>query len=146
MKNTIAERILDFLKDFPPFDLIKKEQLFDIASSIKVHYLEQGKTIFHQKEEPHTSFYIVKDGAIGLYREIEEDQILVDICDEGDIFGLRPLVQQDHYLMSAIANEESILYAIPVDILEEIRSNRPTSWHVLRSVSGKYVYEYEPYM
>lgn len=123
MKNTIAERILDFLKDFPPFDLIKKEQLFDIASSIKVHYLEQGKTIFHQKEEPHTSFYIVKDGAIGLYREIEEDQILVDICDEGDIFGLRPLVQQDHYLMSAIANEESILYAIPVDILEEIIQN-----------------------
>jgi CBS domain-containing protein len=120
MKNTIAERILDFLKDFPPFDLLNKEQLFEIASTIKVHYLEQGKTVFYQKEEPHNSFYIVKDGAIGLYRKIDDIQILIDICDEGDIFGLRPLVQNDHYLMSAISNEESILYAIPVKSLEQI--------------------------
>lgn len=120
MKNTIAERIFDFLKNYPPFDVLEKEQLFKIASNIKVTYIETNSLVFRQEEMPHTNFYVVKDGAIGLYRAIEKDQILIDICDEGDIFGLRPLIQNDHYLMSAIAIEESILYAIPVEILTEI--------------------------
>jgi CBS domain-containing protein len=120
MKNTIAERIFDFLKDFPPFDVLNKEQLFKISSNVKVIYLENDKFVFKQNEAPHETFYVVKDGAIGLYRAMDSDQILVDICDEGDIFGLRPLVQNDHYLMSAKANEETILYAISVGILKEI--------------------------
>jgi len=120
MKNTIAERIYDFLKNFPPFDVLEKEQLFHIASQVKVIYTEKGNSVFKQEENPHHHFYVVKDGAIGLYRTLDNDEILVDICDEGDIFGLRPLIQNDHYLMSAKANEESILYAISVDLLKEI--------------------------
>lgn len=126
MKNTIAERILDFLKDFPPFNILNKEQLFAIASNVKVHHLEKDKTVFKQEDTPHTHFYVVKDGAIGLYRELpDNDTILVNICDEGDIFGLRPLIQEDHYLMTAKANEEAILYAISVDILKKINASNP---------------------
>jgi len=33
MKNTIAERILDFLKDFPPFDLLEEEQDYKAGMS-----------------------------------------------------------------------------------------------------------------
>ncbi|NLP57478.1 DUF294 nucleotidyltransferase-like domain-containing protein [Lutibacter sp. B1] len=120
MKNTIAERILDFLKDFPPFDVLEKEQLFKIAENVKVIHLEKDNFIFKQNEKPHLNFYVVKEGAIGLYRTMDNDQILVDICDEGDLFGLRPLIQNDQYLMSAKANEESLLYAISVEILKEI--------------------------
>ncbi len=120
MKNTIAERIYDFLKNFPPFDVLEKEQLLKIASNVKVTYIEKDNFVFKQEENPHENFYVVKDGAIGLYRKMDNEQILVDICDEGDIFGLRPLIQNDFYLMSAKANEESILYAISVEILKEI--------------------------
>jgi len=120
MKNTIAQRIFDFLKNFPPFDVLEKDQLYKIASQVKVTYFEKDKLVFKQEDNPHENFYIVKDGAIGLYRTMDNDEILVDICDEGDIFGLRPLIQHDHYLMSAIANEESILYAISVNLLKEI--------------------------
>jgi len=136
MKNTIAERIFDFLKDFPPFDILNKEQLLKIATNVKVHYLESEKYIFNQDEKPHDHFYIVKDGAIGLYRAIENDSILVDICDEGDIFGLRPLIQNDQYLMSAKSNEETILYAISVDILKEIiETNEKVNKFIIASFS-----------
>jgi len=120
MKNTIAERIFDFLKNFPPFDVLEKEQLFQIASQVKVTYVEIDNFIFKQGQNPHDHFYIVKDGAIGLYRAMDNDQILVDICDEGDIFGLRALIQGDQYLLNAKAKEESILYAISIKILKEI--------------------------
>ena len=137
MKNTIAERIFDFLKNFPPFDVLEKEQLLKIASNVKVTYIEKDRFVFKQAEYPHENFYIVKDGAIGLYRTMENDQILVDICDEGDVFGLRPLIQNDQYLMSAKANEESILYAISVEILKEIiQTNEKAHKFIIASFSS----------
>jgi CBS domain-containing protein len=120
MKNTIAERIYDFLKNFPPFDVLEKEQLLKIASQVKVTYLEKDTFIFRQAENPGENFYVVKDGAIGLTRIMDGEEILVDICDEGDIFGLRSPIQNNHYLLNAKSKEESILYAISVDILKEI--------------------------
>ena len=137
MKNTIAERIFDFLKNFPPFDVLNKEQLLQISKNVKVTYIEKDNFVFKQAEYPHENFYIVKDGAIGLYRTMENDQILVDICDEGDVFGLRPLIQNDQYLMSAKANEESILYAISVEILKEIiKTNEKANKFIIASFSS----------
>ncbi|MFZ2284884.1 MAG: DUF294 nucleotidyltransferase-like domain-containing protein [Lutibacter sp.] len=137
MKNTIAERIYDFLKNFPPFDVLEKEQLFKIASNVKVTYIEKDNFVFKQEENPHEYFYVVKDGAIGLYRDMDNEQILVDICDEGDIFGLRPLIQNDLYLMSAKANEESVLYAVSVEILKEIiQTNEKVKKFLIASFSS----------
>lgn len=118
MKNIIAERIYDFLKDFPPFHVLSKNDLMVIAKNVKVIYLENEQYIFKQGEESHNHFYIVNDGAIGLCREEFHD--LVDKCDEGDIFGLRSLISKDSYSLSAKAIEESIIYSISSDLLEEI--------------------------
>lgn len=119
MKNTIAERILDFLKGFPPFDSLTYEQLFSISSQIKVIYFEKGDFIFKQNEVLHDSFYVVKDGAIGIYH----NETLVDECDEGDIFGLRAIIRKDQYLLNSIAIEESIVYSIPAKLIEEVIIN-----------------------
>ncbi len=120
MNNTIATRIFDFLKNFPPFNVLKKEQLFKIASLVKVIYLEEETFIFKENEKPAHDFYVVKEGAIGLYRSVDKENILVDKCDEGDVFGLRALIQNDTYALSAISKEESILYGISVELLHEI--------------------------
>ena len=45
MKNTTAERILDFLKDFPPFNLIPKKTLLEIAKNVEIHYFEKDQII-----------------------------------------------------------------------------------------------------
>ncbi|TCP22653.1 CBS domain-containing protein [Tenacibaculum skagerrakense] len=116
MKNTIAQRILDFLKDFPPFDLLSHEELLSISSQVKVLYFEKNDFVFEEKEEVHDFFYVVKDGAIGIYK----DSQLVDKCDEGDIFGLRAVVRKDQYLLNARAIEESIIYSISSLALKEI--------------------------
>jgi len=117
MKNTIAERIFDFLKDFPPFNFLDKEDLYSISANVQVLYLENDSYIFKQNDTIHNSFYIVKDGAIGVFRD---ETILVDKCDEGDIFGLRAIIAKDDYLLSAKAIEESIVYSISSEILETI--------------------------
>ena len=118
MKNIIVERIYDFLKNFPPFHVLSKNDLMVIAKNVKVIYLENDQYIFKQGDKSHNHFYIVNDGAIGLRRE--EFQDLVDKCDEGDIFGLRSLISKDNYSLSAKAIEESIIYSISSVLLEEI--------------------------
>ena len=117
MKNTIAERIFDFLKDFPPFNFLDKDDLYSISANVQVIYLENNSYIFKQDDKVHNTFYIVKDGAVGVFRD---ETILVDKCDEGDIFGLRAIIAKDDYLLSARAIEESIVYSISSEILETI--------------------------
>tara|TARA_B100000809_G_C15139668_1_gene532539 strand:+ start:2475 stop:4388 length:1914 start_codon:yes stop_codon:yes gene_type:complete len=120
MKNTIAERISDFLKSYPPFSLLSEKELNTISKEIEVLYLEKGKYIFKKENEPQPLFYIVNKGAVKLTQEDEGIQNIIDICDEGDIFGLRPLMTKENYLMNAETNEESILYGIPLHIFKPL--------------------------
>lgn len=119
MKNTIAERILDFLKHFPPFDTLNTEELFAISKEVIVLHFEKDAYIFRQNNAINDCFYVVKDGAVGIYH----DDNLVDQCDEGDIFGLRALIRKDNYMLDAKALEESIIYAVSSKLLENIIIN-----------------------
>lgn len=120
MGNTIATRIADFIKNFPPFDSCTSDELLSIAKEVHVRHQEKGGIIFKTDEKPHLHFYLVKEGAVGLYRKVENEQILVDNCDEGDIFGLRALIQQNNYRMDARCTEESIIYTISIEKLQAI--------------------------
>lgn len=125
MKNTISERIYDFLKDYPPFNLISKETLLQIATKVEIQYFEKDVIIINQDDSPQEHFYIIYEGAIRLYRFIDDQKHILDICDEGDIFGLRPLIINEKYTMGAATNEETILYGIPVSAFLEILDKYP---------------------
>ncbi len=118
MKNTIAQRIYDFLKNYPPFDMLEKDFLYSIAENVQVLYYEKDSEIFRKGEPVGDSFYIVKDGAVGIYNENRVK--LIDECGEGDIFGLCALLRKDVYRLYAIAIEESIVYGISSVLLEKI--------------------------
>lgn len=112
MKNTISERIADFLKNYPPFNAMEPKQLEQLALEVTIIHKEANTTVFSQNESPHSHFYVVNKGAISLSKA-GSSQIL-DICDEGDVFGLRPLLANESYKLEAKAYEETILYAIPI--------------------------------
>ena len=116
MENTIAARIYDFLKDYPPFQFIDENNLLSIAGKVRVVYLEKNKPVFKAHEANHGMFYVVKDGGVRIFKVENNEPQIVDICDEGDLFGLRPLITKEDYQLSASANEESILYGIPIDL------------------------------
>ncbi|MDX1700157.1 MAG: CBS domain-containing protein, partial [Melioribacteraceae bacterium] len=117
MSNTISYRIYDFLKEHPPFSFIKKDELLNIVKEITVIYSQNGDIIFHQDEQPPPYFYVVREGSVKLYNKYKSEKILVDICDEGDIFGIRPLISPNQvYTLSAIVDEESLIYKIPTAI------------------------------
>lgn len=116
MKNTISHRVADFLKDYPPFSFLHQKDLEKLSEQISIIYKDKDAIVFTENEKAHDSFYVVHKGAVAL-RKSQKNTVL-DMCDEGDIFGLRPLLAQENYIMEAVAHEESILYAIPIAVFK----------------------------
>ena len=114
MKNTISQRVADFLKNFPPFSFLKQRDLEIISEQITIIYQEKDSVVFAVNEETHDSFYVVNKGAVAL--RVDQQSDIMDMCDEGDIFGLRPLIANENYKMEARTYEETILYAIPISV------------------------------
>jgi CBS domain-containing protein len=116
--TSLAVRLADFLKNYPPFEFIPNDRLQIIAQHAKVVYLKKNQTLFKFNDSLHPYFYIIKEGAVGLLITSDMEESLIDKCDEGDVLGLRPFFAKNNYLMTAKAREESLLYAIPIGIFK----------------------------
>ena len=100
MKNTISHRVADFLKGFPPFSFLHQKDLEKLSEQISIVYKDKDAVIFAENEKTHDSFYVVHKGAVALKKN--QKNAVLDMCDEGDIFGLRPLLAQENYIMEAV--------------------------------------------
>jgi CBS domain-containing protein len=116
MKNTISHRVADFLKGYPPFSFLHQKDLEKLSEQISIVYKDKDAVIFAENDQTHDSFYVVHKGAVALKKSTKNT--VLDMCDEGDIFGLRPLLAQENYIMEAVAHEETILYAIPIAVFK----------------------------
>lgn len=116
MKNTIANRIADFLKNFAPFSTLSQEDLLEIVNEIKVITLEKNQTLFQINDILHDSFYIVASGIINLSVVSDAEETLLNRCKPGDIFGLRPFFAKNNYMMTAKSRDESVVYALHIDV------------------------------
>ncbi len=139
MENTIATRIRDFLKIYPPFHLLDKSELEVLAARAVVHYCQSDTTIFKQGESLHEYVYVVREGAVGLYRETDAERTLLEKCDEGDLFGIQPLLSKQPYLFTAIATEESLIYGLRTDLLRQLSEQHPqVAFYLARSYTTDY--------
>jgi len=141
MKNTISHRVADFLKNYPPFSFLKQKELESISEQISIIYKEKDSVVFAENEETHDSFYVVHKGAVALGTSRQND--IMDMCDEGDIFGLRPLIANENYQMEARAYEETILYAIPLTIFRPYAlENRAVGNFLIESFASNTLHPY----
>lgn len=118
MSNAIAYRVADFLKDFEPFSFLSYDELVVIAQSIRVLNLDKNKTLFQINDALHDSFYVVANGIIQLMVVADAEEMLLNKCHAGDIFGLRPFFAKNNYQMTAKAKDDCIVYAIPITVFK----------------------------
>ncbi|MBC5993174.1 DUF294 nucleotidyltransferase-like domain-containing protein [Pontibacter cellulosilyticus] len=124
--NAIQERVQEFLNKYPPFNLIMPEKLQQLAAQVRVLYLEPEQVLFSQGDARHAFFYVVRQGAVRLLQQDElQEQRLVDICDEGDVFGARALITKNNYASTAKAAEETLVYGVPIALFEPILHENP---------------------
>jgi CBS domain-containing protein len=114
MGNVIIDRVAFFLKDYPPFSFLDTGELEHIAHHITVKHARKEEFLF-KEGEPNKGFcYILRQGNVRLYQQQGAEQQLIDQCEPGDIFGVRSILSEKAYVMTAQCEEDSLLYALEV--------------------------------
>jgi len=119
MANVIVNRVKEFLKRYPPFSFLNDVSLEQVAEQVEVRYISQDEFLFKQGDVAQQFFFVLKEGSVHLTETQEEKEKVVEVCDEGDVFGVLALLGKRPYILNAQAKEDSLLYAIPVEIFEK---------------------------
>lgn len=140
MENAIPQRVYDSMRQYPPFSLMTSTDLMHIAEKISIRFVPKDHWVFQAKDPVQKQIYFLQEGAIHLLKEDQGTTQLVEACDQGEIFGLGPLLEITHYRLSAKAEEDSLLYTIPQEILLPIiEKQSKVSWYFAQSfAAGKY--------
>ncbi|MEO1259248.1 MAG: DUF294 nucleotidyltransferase-like domain-containing protein [Bacteroidota bacterium] len=137
MNNIIPTRIYRFLREYPPFSLLSKEELLELAENVIVRYVQPKAVIFQQGDPVEPFIYIVVDGAVHLLKENADQSALVEECDEGDVFGVRPLLAGTIYGLTARAEEETLMYALKIDGITPFLQRYPKmGWYFAKSFAS----------
>ncbi|MGB8221864.1 MAG: DUF294 nucleotidyltransferase-like domain-containing protein [Polyangiales bacterium] len=118
---TVANR----LARHPPFDRLNAELLGRIANHIRIRYVEPGEIIFEEGEPAKPEFYVVVKGEVAISQQVDGLTVLVDLCDDGDIFGVRALLAERRYAARAQAEDDTLLYVLPQVQLDELLRDEP---------------------
>ncbi len=121
--NTIIDRVKTELQKYPPFNQLTDNVLQGFSTKIKVQYYQEGEIIFEKGDDPKPYAFIVIKGSVNLTETIEQEEVLIDVCDEGDIFGVRHILAHDNYYVTAKVAEESLIYAVPVQEFRNLIEN-----------------------
>lgn len=144
MSNSLAQGIADFLSSIPPFRLLSERQLLALASRVKVLDVQQNEVIFEQGSLPDDHFYVIREGAINLLREEGKERLLADVNEKGDWIGLRSLLSDQPYGLTAVAEVNSLLYKIDFQYFKEIMATEASlSCFLAKSFASGIHFPYE---
>lgn len=119
--NAITIRVKDFLKEYPPFSYLENDVLLQLAETVRVKYYQAEDLIFEQGGENKGFLYILCKGRVELIKSENETSRIIDICEAGDMFGLKSIITAATYASSARSVNDTLIYAIPSDIFMSLK-------------------------
>lgn len=100
--------------DVDLFALLDEEERRVLAQQVDIVEFEAGQTIF-KVGEAGIHAYIVQRGRVSVsLKTIDNEEIVIDIADRGDIFGMSSLLAQAEHMTTAVALEST--QAIEIDL------------------------------
>jgi CBS domain-containing protein len=123
--NSMILTVASRLGRHPPFDRLDPELLRRIASEVRIRYLERDEIVFEQGQTAKPEFYVVVKGEVAVSEHVDGETALIDVCDDGDIFGVRALLAERKYAARTQAKDDTLLYVLPREILDELMRDEP---------------------
>lgn len=112
-EGVIHNQVSLFLMDHLPFGFLKENDLLEISKKSQIKYFDKGDTIFEEGGTPPGQFYVIKEGSVELLFQDGDETKLSEICDVGDIFGIKAIIGARNYINTAKAHEETLVVVIP---------------------------------
>lgn len=138
---TIAYRVADFLRRYPPFQYLDESELLELVAGGRVLFHEDGELVFERGQRRRPYVYVIQKGVVRLvdYSDDEADaetgeephEILRDVRGTGDLLGVGRYLGLAEHSYTARTETEVILYALPAGLLWEQVKRHPRASHFL---------------
>lgn len=114
---------------------IAKERMGKIKPYSKAVYLSPGNdeftrqypkdTMVFSESQPGQELYIIQKGSIKISKIVNDNEVLLAVLKQGDIFGEMSLLENQPRSASAIAHEDSVLMAVNLANFKRMVSSQP---------------------
>lgn len=91
---------------------------------LETQEIKHGEMLYSEGQQCKT-LYVVKEGRLGVYQTIEGKQVLTKELTEKDLVGELALLTNSPRISSVIAMEDSILYKIDLEQIENYLEHQP---------------------
>jgi CBS domain-containing protein len=105
-----------FLASQPPFDDLDPEDLRAAADSIQVEFFAAGSVVLRELATPTEHLYVVRTGSV----EMVQGGHVVDVLEEGELFGYPSLLSGLSPVMTVRAAEDTLCYLIARQVAEKV--------------------------
>jgi CBS domain-containing protein len=113
--SSIALRVADFLKEYPPFEYMEAADVQHLAALGRVKFHEDGEYIFREGEVRGPWLYVIQQGTVRIVQNSLQGEELVDMRGEGDLLGVSWFLSEKTFVHSARTETDTLLYALPWD-------------------------------
>jgi CBS domain-containing protein len=122
---TIALRVADFLRRYPPFQYLTDGELLQLVEGGRVIFHEDGELVFEQGRRRAPYIYVIQQGVVRLLEVHADGETLRDVRGEGDLLGVGRYLGAAVHTYTARTETDVILYALPADLFWELVSRQP---------------------
>jgi CBS domain-containing protein len=126
-------RILDFMRDQHPFNLLNEEDLALVNSVAGVREFADGERILAQGGATSTCLFLLAEGEVRLLRDGEEFQTL----EEGDCFGYPSIINRASPAFDVVAQGGVTTHCIPASVFRELLGNAAFAEFFLKSLGER---------
>ena len=121
----ISYRVADFLKQHPPFFGIEEPDLLALISRGRVKFHESDEFLCWQNSNYTPFLFVVQQGSVSLWEEVNGKEILRDIRGPGDLIGVERFLGSQSCPYSAKTNEDVVIYALQAVDFEPLLAKYP---------------------
>jgi CBS domain-containing protein len=125
--------IVEFLRQYPPFDDLDEETLEELVPDVEVEYFAAGTTIFRQGDEPMEHVWVVRRGSVEL---VDRGRVL-DVLGEGELFGHPSMLSGLPTGFEVRASEDTLCYRLPAAAVVPLLSRPAGLRFVARSLLAR---------
>jgi CBS domain-containing protein len=123
---SIAHRVVDFLRRWPPFQYFDDDELFALVRGGRVVFHERDELVFLQGGRRKPYVFVIQKGAVRLCeQEADGTEALRDVRGEGDLLGVGRYLGIGEHLYTARTETDAILYALPAEDFWETVKRHP---------------------
>jgi CBS domain-containing protein len=130
---SIAYRVADFLRRYPPFQYLDESELLELVAGGRVLFHEDGELVFERGQKRRPYVYVIQQGVVRLvdYDQDGAKEVLRDVRGEGDLLGVGRYLGISEHTYTARTETEVILYALPAGLFWEQIKRHPRASHFL---------------